>query len=147
MAIVDDQGGPAIIGDTSAEIDCRGVSTPFEDRADTRRLQSRWQQSLEKRNWIGRDGECEFTIRINLDPTLMPTTFGPDRLVNGQRVEKFISKDDGGTFRHVRECGVPKDRNALTFEDFFLLRLQQRADFDQVCYDRSPEFRHDFHCA
>ena len=147
MAIVDDKASAAVVGDAPPEINCRGVGAPFEDRARARRPQGRWQQRLKKRHRFGCDREGELPVRINLDPALVPAPLGLDGLVDRQRVEKFIGKNDGRTFRYVGESGVPKYRDAGIFECLFLLRSQRRTDFDQVCYDRSPEFRHDLHRA
>src|SRR5438552_6504971 len=72
VTVVDHQRGAAAVGDAPAELNRRGVGTPFEDRACARHLQIRWQQRLKKRYRFGRDGEGELLVGVDLDPALVP---------------------------------------------------------------------------
>src|SRR5437016_6556400 len=79
VAVVDHQRGTAAVGYAPAELNRRGVGTPFEDRACARRLQTRRQQRLKKRYRFGRDGESELVIGVDLDPALVPAAVGFNR--------------------------------------------------------------------
>ena len=112
VTVVDHQSSTAAVSDAPAEFNCRGVGAPFEDRARARRLQSRRQQRLKKRQRFRCDGKGELIGGIDLDPAFVPAALGFNRLVDRERVEKFVGKDDGRTFRYLGQCGMPENGNA-----------------------------------
>src|SRR6516225_9594636 len=94
MAIVENQRNTARFDNTPPDLEGNLVGPPFEYLSDFCVPYLSWEKVVEERYGVAIDAEAQLSVVAHLDDAFMPSVRAHHRLVDWQRVNEFVCKND-----------------------------------------------------